>query len=582
MDLSILIPSRNEMFLKRTIEDILEHMEGDTEIIVVCDGNWPDPPIEDDPRVHLIYHSEAIGQRAAVNEAARMSTAKYIMKADAHCAFDQGFDVKLMADCEPDWTVVPRMYNLHVFDWKCQACGNRTYQGPTPGECSNCSNTTDFEMVLVWKPKRSPETDFMRFDRELRFQYWSGYKKRPEAQGDLCDLMSCLGACWFMERQRFWELGGLDEGHGSWGQMGTEMACKAWLSGGRMVVNKKTWFAHMFRTQGGDFGFPYKIRGREQEKAREYSRDLWGNDRWPMAKRTLQWMIDKFAPVPDWEDGEVGVRSFVPDVELVVGPGKCTGEPKEESTMGELVSIPVAYSFAPYVSKAKGIVFYTDNRLNLKIAHAVQKRLRTIGLPIVSVSLKPMGHFGDNVHLEGLKPGYLTMFKQILAGLEASDADIIFFCEHDVLYHPSHFDFVPPRWDVFYYNESVWKVDSETGQALFYYCKQTSGLCAYRSILLQHYRKRVEIVEREGFTMRMGFEPGTHGREARVDDYKAEAWMSDYPNIDIRHGHNLTPSRWRREEFRSQRHTRGWMMADEVPGWGRTKGRFKEFLKEVG
>ena len=36
MDLSILIPARNEMFLRRTIEDILEHMEGDTEIIAVC------------------------------------------------------------------------------------------------------------------------------------------------------------------------------------------------------------------------------------------------------------------------------------------------------------------------------------------------------------------------------------------------------------------------------------------------------------------------------------------------------------------------------------------------------------------
>jgi glycosyltransferase involved in cell wall biosynthesis len=32
-DLSIVIPSRNEMFLKRTIDDILEHSEANTEII---------------------------------------------------------------------------------------------------------------------------------------------------------------------------------------------------------------------------------------------------------------------------------------------------------------------------------------------------------------------------------------------------------------------------------------------------------------------------------------------------------------------------------------------------------------------
>ena len=32
-DLSILIPARSEMFLSRTIEDILQHIEADTEVI---------------------------------------------------------------------------------------------------------------------------------------------------------------------------------------------------------------------------------------------------------------------------------------------------------------------------------------------------------------------------------------------------------------------------------------------------------------------------------------------------------------------------------------------------------------------
>ncbi|GAG18954.1 unnamed protein product, partial [marine sediment metagenome] len=88
MDLSILIPARNEEFLANTVGDILDNIQGDTEVIVVCDGNWPDPPVPDDPRVTLVYHSESIGQRAATNEAARLSKAKFLMKCDAHCAFD--------------------------------------------------------------------------------------------------------------------------------------------------------------------------------------------------------------------------------------------------------------------------------------------------------------------------------------------------------------------------------------------------------------------------------------------------------------------------------------------------------------
>ena len=68
------------------------------------------------------------------------------------------------------------------------------------------------------------------------------------------------------------------------------------------------------------------------------------------------------------------------------------------------------------------------------------------------------------------------MFKQILVALEASESDIVYFCEADVLYHPSHFDFTPSKKDVFYYNENVWKLDAKTGHALHYECRQVSGI----------------------------------------------------------------------------------------------------------
>lgn len=300
MDLSILIPARNEVFLAKTVSDILEHREGETEVIVIADGAWPEPVLPDHPRVHLVYHGEAVGQRAGTNEAARLSNAKFIMKVDAHCSFEQGFDVKLMKDCEYDWTVVPRMYNLHAFDWKCRGCGLRVYQSPVPEKCSECSST-GLEKEMVWLPRLRHRSDFMRFDMNMKFQYWRKYEKRKEAKKEIADQMCALGACWMMHRDRYWELGGLDEGHGSWGQMGVEVACKSWLSGGRQVVNKKTWFAHMFRTNTG-FTFPYPISHQQQERARKYSRNIWLNDLWPKATRKLSWLLDKFSPVPDWHE----------------------------------------------------------------------------------------------------------------------------------------------------------------------------------------------------------------------------------------------------------------------------------------
>jgi hypothetical protein len=301
-NLSILIPARNEIFLARTVQDILEHSEGKTEIIVVCDGGWPLPPIEDHPRVTLIYHKKSIGQRAAVNEAARLSESEFIMKSDAHCSFSQGFDVALMDTCKPNWTIIPQQRNLHVFDWRCKICNKRTYQGPRPVTCSLCKESSSFEEVIVWEPRANTRISFMRFDNTLHFQYWREYKKRPEGKGKLADTMSCLGACWLMRRSRYWDLNGLDEGHGSWGQMGTEIACKAQLSGGRLVVNKSPWFAHLFRTQKG-FGFPYPNPG--ISKARTYSRWLWVESNWEHAIRPLSWLLEKYWPIPGWEEEDL-------------------------------------------------------------------------------------------------------------------------------------------------------------------------------------------------------------------------------------------------------------------------------------
>jgi len=220
----------------------------------------------------------------------------------------------------------------------------------------------------------------------------------------------------------------------------------------------------------------------------------------------------------------------------------------------------------------KGIIYYTDNSCDEIILTAVQKQLESCGLPIVSVSLKPI-HFGKNIVFNGER-GRLTMFKQILSGLENSKSDVIFFAEHDVLYHPSHFEFTPSKKDVFYYNENRWRVDLKTGQALFFYCPSTSGLCAYRNLLIEYYRDRVARIEKEGYDHKEGYEPG-------LKTNKLGKWMSKFPNIDIRHGHNLTQSRWTQEEFRDKSTCLGWTMADEVPGWGVTKGRFGDILNKI-
>ena len=63
-DLSVLIPARNELFLKPTVEDVLSHAHADTEIIVIADGGWPIEGLPQHERVTVVHHPVAIGQRS--------------------------------------------------------------------------------------------------------------------------------------------------------------------------------------------------------------------------------------------------------------------------------------------------------------------------------------------------------------------------------------------------------------------------------------------------------------------------------------------------------------------------------------
>ena len=600
-ELSVIIPARCEEWLNRTVADVLAHAKADTEIIVILDGAWPNEPIEQHEHVHVAYVPASIGQRAATNLGARISTADYVMKLDAHCSVAEGFDVELIRAAKelgPDVTQIPAQHNLHVFDRVCQGCGRRDYQGPTDVPCVACGET-NWRKEVVWNAKRR-RTEFWHLDADLRFQYGAGeYQKSDAAKGEIADVMTSLGACVFLSRDFYWKLGGFDESIGSWGQFGQELACKTWLSGGRHVVNKRTWFSHCFRTQGHDFGFPYPISGVEQEHARQRSREIWLKDQWPGAVRPLRWLVDKFWPVPGWtEEQREALPRDVAGRTRVVDDGHEVGRRTDRlgaSGEGSKASVDSsgggAAASRSRVGQRAGVVYYSDNRIDEALRRTVINQiLLACDFEIAAVVLNAQQYMvdgGDTVssrwrvlRFEGER-GYLTMFKQILAGLEAIDTEFVFFCEHDVLYHQSHFDFVPPNAEQVFYNQHVYKVDAATGRALHYRCSQTSGLCANRELLLEHYRKRIALVERQGYSRAMGFEPGTHRRKERVDDLTAASWMSAYPNVDIRHGANLTPSRWRREQFRNQKYCEGWTEGDAVPGWGVTKGRFEAFLGEV-
>ncbi len=231
--LSAIVPGRCEKYFQQTIDSAIEMATGDIEVVAVVDGYVPDPPlVAKDDRVKIISLEKAIGQRAAYNLGVRESTGEYVMKIDAHALLSRGYDVELKSHCPPKTVVLPEMRRLNVHEWKDKPRG---------------------------------KTHFMYFGTDLYCHYWKGYRKRPGTNVDYPEVMTGQGSCWFTTREWNDYIGLLDEGVGSWGNVGIEISLRTWLCGGSQIVNKKVWQAHWFRRD--EVGVPYPMSGRRVAKA---------------------------------------------------------------------------------------------------------------------------------------------------------------------------------------------------------------------------------------------------------------------------------------------------------------------------
>ena len=225
----------------------------------------------------------------------------------------------------------------------------------------------------------------------------------------------------------------------------------------------------------------------------------------------------------------------------------------------------------------KEIIFYTDNRITEPIKSVVEEQILKAGLPIVSCSLKPLD-FGTNTVVDR-KPGFQTYMIQIMTALEDSTADYVFFCEHDILYPKSHFDFTPPRNDIFYYNANVWRWLYGSDFAITYdRLISLSGLGVNRQLALDHYRRRLAKVKEMGWMQdrkpepvwarRWGYEPGTKKiKRGGFSDDNFETWRSDLPIVDIRHRGNISKAKVTLDSFKHQPENWQEIPIAEIPGW---------------
>jgi len=206
--ITVVIPVKNEKYIRKTVESLLENAVGDVEV--------------------LFREDYGIGQRGITNELVREARGDLIMKTDGHCLFSKGWDKSMVSRMMDNMIMAPYLLSL------------------------------DEE---TWTPRHAPLMSEYGFDSNLIMQHL------PSHTDDLVVETMCLqGSCWLVTKENYWKWNLGELGLGSWGMQGTELGIKAYLNGGVCVTNKDCYYAHLFRQLEVDFPYQRDMKAIEKTK----------------------------------------------------------------------------------------------------------------------------------------------------------------------------------------------------------------------------------------------------------------------------------------------------------------------------
>lgn len=289
---SIIIPAREEKLenLGRTLDSIYSSATGEFEVIIGFDDDRSHISVNEEnrifdlPNLRQITFGKSVGIKTNINTLAAMATGKYLLKLDAHTSVGKGFDEILQQNMEDDWVVTPRFYVLNKDTWKVQ--DERFYD-----YFYLCCPFTDPKGFRFKAGGHWPERTKERLDNV--------YTDHTGVYRNLDETPQIHGSAWFMTKDRFFELGGfpLQDPYGH-GQEPLWLGLRNWLMGGKVMVNKKTWYAHLHQNSN-ERGYP------EDKKHTEYTYKLvaehFVNNK-GYYLHDFEWFIKKFMPMPTWPE----------------------------------------------------------------------------------------------------------------------------------------------------------------------------------------------------------------------------------------------------------------------------------------
>ena len=247
--LSVVVPDYKDPLLHKTIDSLLDNSQlGEAlEVIAVLDGCWNITPFREDPRLIVVHLGKNRGMRGAINAGVRVARGEFLMRTDEHCMFGPGYDKILTDACQPNWIMTATRYFLDPVKWE---------KMDIP--------PVNFEKLII--------------QEGIKF---SGAKwhERDEEKKDVMieETMAMQGSMWVMPH-KWWNevISELQtEGYGPTYQDSHEMIFKTWKAGGKMMLNKNTWFAHKHRSFPRTHQEGTKENPSNREQGWDYALKIW-------------------------------------------------------------------------------------------------------------------------------------------------------------------------------------------------------------------------------------------------------------------------------------------------------------------
>lgn len=224
--LSVVIPSYKDPYHEKTVQSLLENSElGESlEIVSVWDGYYPTWEIKDDHRRTFVHLGKNRGMRGAINAGVAVAKGKFFMRLDEHCTFEKGYDKILTDACKENEVMTATRYFLDPEKWE----------------------------VMDLPPVYHERLDIVNVSEGVRKFHGKPWKERDEKMKDvpISETEAMQGSMWIAHREFFLKTVGelQTEGYGPLIQDSVEVTMKYWKVGGKLMLNKNTWFAHKHRS----------------------------------------------------------------------------------------------------------------------------------------------------------------------------------------------------------------------------------------------------------------------------------------------------------------------------------------------